>query len=143
MALDITVFGNVDWGKFNGVVYADTQTYPNDDNIHLLRDIFTLPSSIKDGKRYTVVITFEGDVVIGQKIVETQTDQNGNTTTTEKLVGKVYVPAKNPIRLSSDYIKTTIFGDSTIAFQNASSTPSATKSDFEVNIMIISPDPML
>lgn len=143
MALDITVFGNVDWGKFNGVAHADTQTYPNDDNIHLLSDIFTIPDNIKDGRRYNVVITFEGDVVIGKKIVETTTDDQGNTVTTEKLVGKIYVPAKNPVSLSSDYILSTVFGQSTIAFQNISSTPADTKPEFEVNIMIISPDPML
>ena len=143
MALDISVFGSVDWGKFNGVAHADTQTYPNDGNIHLLKDIFTLPENITDGKRYSIVITFESDVVIGKRAIVQTTDQNGNTTTETKLVGKVYVPAKNPIRISSDYLVSTVFGDETIAFINEGSTPSAIKSDFEVNILIISPDPML
>jgi len=139
MALDVSVFGNVDWGKFNGVAHADTQKYNNDTNIYLLKDIFTLPDSIKDGKRYAVIITFEGDVAIGKKI--TTTDENGNTV--ESIVGKIYVPAKNPITLNTDFILSTVFGDSVIAFQNLSSTPSTVKPDFEVNILIISPDPML
>jgi len=139
MALDVTVFGSVDWGKFNGVAHADSQRYGNDDNIYLLKDIFTLPDNIKDGKRYTIIITFEGDVVIGKKV--TTTDENGNTT--ESLVGKIYLPAKNPITISTDFILSTVFGDDTIAFQNISSTPAQVKQDFEVNILIISPDPML
>jgi len=138
MSLDINVFSGLDWGKINSLNYADTKSYENNDSIYLLRDIFALPDTIKDGYNYTIVLTFEGDVVIGKKI-ET-TDQNGNTV--EQLVGKIYVPAKSPIILKGQYIRSAFFSDSYIAFQNISSIDATTKPSFEVNIAIYSPDPM-
>jgi len=138
MAFDIKVFSGLSWGKINSLNYADTKTYNNDDTIHTLAEIFTLPDTIKDGYNYTLVLTFEGDVVIGKKV--TSTDSNGNTTTS--LVGKIYVPAKSPVILSGQFIKTAFFGDDFIAFQNQSSTDPNAKPNFEVNIAIFSPDPM-
>jgi hypothetical protein len=138
MAIDFKVFSGLSWGKINSLNHADTQKYQNDDQIRTLKELFTLPETIKDGYNYTVVVTFEGDVVIGKKV--TTTDQNGNQVV--NLVGKIYVPAKSPLIVSGQYIVSTIFGDEFLAFQNVSSIDPNTKSDFEVNIAIFSPDPM-
>jgi hypothetical protein len=139
MSLDINVFSGLDWGKINSLNHADTQTYDNNDSIYLLRDIFPLPDNIKDGQNYIVVLTFEGDVAIGKKI--TTTDSNGNTV--EKLVGKIYLPAKSPLIIKGQYIRSALWGDSYLAFQNISSVDPNTKPNFEINLAIFSPDPMM
>jgi|GEM_PF-2505590 len=135
MALDISVYANIGWGKLNGVAFADTQSYNNDENIYLLKDVFTdAASALKDGRNYTVILQFEGDVEIGYL----KTIVNDDGSTTQELVGKVLVPARSPVSIQTQYAVSALLNSSFLAFKNASSIDSTTKSSFEVNMLVLS-----
>ncbi len=133
--MDIRSYSGVNFQKVNSFNYIDTKQYNNDDNVHTLKEIFTLPDAIKDGKNYQILIVFEGDVEIGKVV----TDQNNN----KQLVGGVYIPAKSVVTFSTQYLKKLLFADDFLGFKNTSSIDPNIKPNFNITIWIASPDPLV